>query len=65
MADVNKGYWTTMAPLVVGNHVIIGVSGDLDNLPGYLRAVDPETAKRNGNGIAHRPPELQMPQPVA
>ena len=45
VADVNKGYWTTMAPLVVGEHVIVGVSGDLDNLTGYLRAIDPETGK--------------------
>jgi alcohol dehydrogenase (cytochrome c) len=43
IADVNKGYWSTMAPLVVKNHVIAGVGGDLDNLPGYLRAFDPET----------------------
>jgi alcohol dehydrogenase (cytochrome c) len=45
VADVNKGYWTTMAPLVVGNHVIVGVSGDFDNLSGYLRSIDPETGK--------------------
>lgn len=45
VADLKKGYWTTMAPLVVGNHVIVGVSGDLDNLRGYLRSVDPETGK--------------------
>jgi alcohol dehydrogenase (cytochrome c) len=43
VADVKKGYWTTMAPLVIDNHVIIGVSGDMDNLPGYLRSVDPAT----------------------
>jgi alcohol dehydrogenase (cytochrome c) len=43
VADVSKGYWTTMAPLVVGNHVLVGVSGDLDNLTGYLRSIDPET----------------------
>jgi len=42
-ADVNQGYWATMAPLVVGNHVIAGVSGDFDNLVGYLRSFDPET----------------------
>jgi alcohol dehydrogenase (cytochrome c) len=41
IADVDKGYWTTMAPLVVKDHVIVGVSGDLDNLPGYLRSFDP------------------------
>jgi alcohol dehydrogenase (cytochrome c) len=43
VADASKGYWSTMAPLIVKNHVIIGVSGDFDNLTGYLRAVDPET----------------------
>jgi alcohol dehydrogenase (cytochrome c) len=43
IADVNRGYWTTMAPLVVKDHVIVGVSGDFDNLPGYLRAFDPNT----------------------
>ena len=45
VADVTKGYWTTMSPLVVGNHVIVGVSGDFDNLTGYLRSLDPETGK--------------------
>src|SRR5580700_9402538 len=43
VADVTKGYWTTMAPLVVGNHVLIGVSGDFDNLSGFIRSIDPET----------------------
>src|SRR3974390_3057343 len=43
IADVNKGYWMTMAPLVVRGHVIVGVSGDMDNLPGYLRSIEPET----------------------
>src|SRR5579863_7225344 len=41
IADVNRGYWTTMAPLVVDNHIIVGVSGDFDNLPGYLRSFEP------------------------
>ena len=31
VADVTKGYWTTMAPLVVGDHILVGVSGDFDN----------------------------------
>jgi alcohol dehydrogenase (cytochrome c) len=43
VADVTKGYWTTMAPLVVGNHVLVGVSGDFDNLSGFIRSIDPET----------------------
>jgi alcohol dehydrogenase (cytochrome c) len=43
IADVNQGYWMSMAPLVVGNHVIVGVSGDFDNLTGFLRSLDVET----------------------
>jgi alcohol dehydrogenase (cytochrome c) len=43
VADVAQGYWTSMAPLIVGNRVLVGVSGDLDNLTGYIRAIDPET----------------------
>src|SRR5580698_7955542 len=43
VADVTKGYWTSMSPLIVGNHVLVGTSGDFDNLVGYLRSVDPET----------------------
>ena len=45
IADVQAGYWSTMSPLVVKNHVIVGVSGDFDNLTGYLRALDPETGQ--------------------
>jgi len=43
VADSTKGYWTGMAPLVVGNHVLVGVSGDFDNLSGFIRSIDPET----------------------
>jgi len=45
VADAQKGYWTTMSPLIIRNHVIVGVSGDFDNLTGFLRSVDPETGK--------------------
>jgi len=45
IADVKKGYWTTEAPLVVGNHVIVGVGGDLDNIQTFIRSVDPDTGK--------------------
>jgi alcohol dehydrogenase (cytochrome c) len=43
IADSNKGYWSTNAPLVVGNHVLVGVSGDFDNVPGQLKSIDAET----------------------
>ncbi|HEY1338588.1 MAG TPA: PQQ-binding-like beta-propeller repeat protein, partial [Bryobacteraceae bacterium] len=56
VADQTKGYWTTMAPLVVGNHVIVGVSGDFDNLRGFLRSVDPETGKTQWEWDSTPPP---------
>jgi alcohol dehydrogenase (cytochrome c) len=45
VADAEQGYWTTMAPLVIRDHVLVGVSGDFDNLRGYLRSIDPATGK--------------------
>jgi alcohol dehydrogenase (cytochrome c) len=42
-ADSQRGYWTTMSPLIIRNHVLLGVSGDFDNLTGFLKSVDPET----------------------
>ena len=46
LADAKLGYFATMAPLVVGNHVIAGVSGDVTDIPGFLESVDPETGKQ-------------------
>lgn len=45
VADSNKGYWSSNAPLVVGNHVLVGVSGDFDNVPGQLKSIDADTGK--------------------
>jgi len=45
LADVKLGYFSTMAPLVIRNHVIVGVSGDVTDVPGFLESVDPETGK--------------------
>ncbi len=56
IADSQKGYWTTLAPLVVGNHILIGVSGDFDNLAGFLRSVDPETGKTQWQWNSTPPP---------
>jgi alcohol dehydrogenase (cytochrome c) len=55
IADATKGYWTTMAPLVVSNHVLVGVSGDFDNLRGFLRSIDPETGKTQWNWYSTPP----------
>ena len=45
IADSSRGYWSTNAPLVIRNHVIVGVSGDFDNLPGQLKSVDADTGE--------------------
>jgi alcohol dehydrogenase (cytochrome c) len=56
IADVKLGYWSTMAPLVVRNHVITGIGGDLDNLSGYLRSFDPDTGEVQWQWDASPPP---------
>jgi acido-empty-quinoprotein group A len=43
LADPKLSYFSTMAPLVVRDHVIVGVSGDVTDLPGFLESRDPET----------------------
>jgi len=43
IADSRRGYWSTNAPLIIRNHLIAGVSGDFDNLPGILKSFDPAT----------------------
>jgi len=43
IADSSRGYWSTNAPLIIRNHLIAGVSGDFDNLPGILKSFDPAT----------------------
>ena len=43
IADLKQEYFSTVAPIVVGNHVLVGVSGDSLDIPGFLEAHDPET----------------------
>lgn len=56
VVDYRKGYWTSMAPLIVGDHVLVGVSGDFDNLRGFLRSIDPETGKTQWEWDSTPPP---------
>ena len=43
IADPKLDYTSTVAPVVIGNHVIAGIGGDhLDN-PGFVQSRDPET----------------------
>lgn len=43
IADVKQEYFSTPAPVVIGNHVIVGTGGDSLDVPGFLEARDPET----------------------
>ena len=45
LADPKLAYFSTMAPLVIRDHVIVGVSGDVTDVPGFLESIDPETGK--------------------
>ena len=56
VADVAKGYWTSMAPLIIDNRVLIGVSGDFDNLSGYIRSIDAETGATQWQWNSTSPP---------
>src|SRR3954447_15920240 len=42
ISDFNQQYFSTMAPIVVGNHILVGTGNDLD-APGFLQSFDPET----------------------
>jgi alcohol dehydrogenase (cytochrome c) len=45
IADFSLQYFSTMAPIVVGNHILVGTGDDLDE-PGFLQSFDPETGER-------------------
>ena len=42
ISDFSQQYFSTVAPIVIGNHILVGTGDDLDS-PGYLQSVDPET----------------------
>jgi alcohol dehydrogenase (cytochrome c) len=45
ICDLDQFYFASVAPVVVGNHVIAGVSGDDSDVGGYIEAHDPETGE--------------------
>jgi alcohol dehydrogenase (cytochrome c) len=45
IASIKREYFSTAAPIVVRNHVILGVGGDSLDVPGYLESRDPETGE--------------------
>lgn len=42
IAELDQGYFSTPAPIVVGNHVLVGTGNDIDS-PGFLLSFDAET----------------------
>ena len=45
ICDLDQFYYGSVAPLIVKNHVITGVSGDDLDRPGYVSSYDPETGE--------------------
>jgi alcohol dehydrogenase (cytochrome c) len=42
ISDFSQQYFSTSAPMVVGNHLLVGTGDDLDS-PGFLQSFDPVT----------------------
>ena len=42
ISDFSEEYFSTTAPVAIGNHLLVGTSDDLD-APGFLQSFDPET----------------------
>ncbi|MBS1854982.1 MAG: acido-empty-quinoprotein group A [Acidobacteria bacterium] len=45
ISSFNEQYFSSMSPIVVGNHVLAGTGNDMD-APGFLQSFDPETGER-------------------
>lgn len=44
IASFNDQYFSTMAPVLIGNHLLVGTGNNLDE-PGFLQSFDPETGE--------------------
>lgn len=56
ICDLDLMYYGSVAPLIIGNHVIVGVSGDDLDIPGYMSSHDPETGELQWRWYAHPQP---------
>lgn len=45
LAPAREQYFTTSSPIVVKNHVLVGVGGDAMDIRGFLMSLDPETGE--------------------
>ncbi len=45
VADPKQFYFSTVPPMIVGDHVLVGTGGDSLDLSGFMQARDPETGE--------------------
>jgi alcohol dehydrogenase (cytochrome c) len=51
IASLTEQYFSTAAPIVIGNHVLVGTGNDLDE-PAFLQSFDPETGNQQWKWFA-------------
>ncbi len=56
ICELDQMYFGSTAPLIVKNHIIVGVSGDDLDVPGYIQSHDPETGEMQWRWYAHPQP---------
>jgi alcohol dehydrogenase (cytochrome c) len=56
ICDPDQMYFGSIAPLIIKNHVITGVSGDDLDIPGYIESHDPETGALQWRFYTHPAP---------
>jgi len=45
ISSFDQQYFSSMSPIVVGDHVLVGTGNDMD-APGFLQSLDPQTGER-------------------
>ena len=45
ICDIDRFYYASVAPIIVKDHLIVGVSGDDFDIPGYIQAHHPESGE--------------------
>jgi alcohol dehydrogenase (cytochrome c) len=56
ICDLSAMYYASAAPFIIRNHIIVGISGDAVDNPGYVAAYDPATGALQWRWYAHPAP---------
>jgi alcohol dehydrogenase (cytochrome c) len=56
IGNPDQFYFGSVAPIIVKNHVMVGISGDDFDIPGYIEAHDPETGALQWRWYTHPNP---------